>query len=72
MFRLFYNGIITDFNLIVYNRWGQKVWTSDDPDEGWDGTKDGTPQTADTYLYLARFRQDGVELEEEGQFTLLR
>ena len=72
VFRLFYNGIITDFNLIVYNRWGQKVWTSDDPDEGWDGTKDGTPQTADTYLYLARFRQDGVELEEEGQFTLLR
>ena len=71
-FRLFYNGTVTDYTLIVYDRWGQKVFTSDDPMEGWDGTKNGTPQTADTYLYLAKFRQDGVELQREGQFTLLR
>ena len=71
-FRLFYNGTITDYTLIVYNRWGQKVFTSNDPQEGWDGTKDGTPQNADTYLYLAKFRQDGAELQEEGQVSLLR
>ena len=71
-FRLFFNGAITDYTMIVYNRWGQKVFTSDDPLEGWDGTKGGTPQNADTYLYLAKFRQDGVELQREGQFTLLR
>ena len=71
-FRLFYNGIITDYTMIVYNRWGQKVFTSSDPQEGWDGTKDGTPQNADVYTYLAKFRQDGVELQEDGQVTLLR
>ena len=71
-FRMFFNGQISDYTMIVYDRWGQKVFTSDDPLEGWDGTKDGTPQTADVYLYLARFRQDGVEVEEEGQVSLLR
>lgn len=71
-FRLFFNGSITDYTMIVYDRWGQKVFTSDDPLQGWDGTKGGTPQNADTYLYLAKFRQDGVELQREGQFTLLR
>ena len=71
-FRLFYNGTITDYTMIVFDRWGQKVFTSDDPQEGWDGTKDGTPQSADVYLYVARFRQDGLELTEEGQVSLLR
>ncbi|WP_420460286.1 gliding motility-associated C-terminal domain-containing protein [Neolewinella sp.] len=71
-FRMFFNGQISDYTMIVYDRWGQKVFTSDNPTEGWDGTKDGTPQNADVYLYLARFRQDGVEVEEEGQVSLLR
>ena len=71
-FRLFYNGVITDYTLIVYDRWGQKVFTSNEPTEGWDGTKNGTPQPADVYLFLAKFRQDGAELQEEGQVTLIR
>ena len=71
-FRMFFNGQISDYTMIVYDRWGQKVFTSDNPTEGWDGTKDGTPQNADVYLYQARFRQDGVEVEEEGQVSLLR
>ncbi len=71
-FRLFFNGQLTDYTMLVYNRWGQKVFSSDDPLEGWDGTVDGTPQNADVYLYLAKFRQDGVDLQEEGQFNLIR
>ncbi|WP_168797433.1 T9SS type B sorting domain-containing protein [Neolewinella litorea] len=71
-FRMFFNGNVTDYTMLVYDRWGQKVFTSDDPLEGWDGTKNGTPQPADVYLYLARFRQDGVELQEEGQVSLVR
>ncbi|NJB85309.1 gliding motility-associated-like protein [Lewinella marina] len=71
-FRLFFNGTITDYTMLVYDRWGQKVFSSDDPLEGWDGTKNGTPQPADVYLYLAKFRQDGVELQEEGQVSLVR
>lgn len=71
-FRLFFNGNLTDYTLLVYDRWGQKVFSSDDPLEGWDGTTNGTPQPADVYIYLAKFRQDGVELQEDGQVTLVR
>ncbi len=71
-FRLFFNGQLSDYTMIVYDRWGQKVFTSIDPLEGWDGTKGGTPQNADVYLYLAKFRQDGVELQQEGQVSLIR
>ncbi|MEM6772399.1 MAG: gliding motility-associated C-terminal domain-containing protein, partial [Bacteroidota bacterium] len=72
IFRIFFNGDITDYTMTVFNRWGQKVFTSNDVQQGWDGTKDGTAQNQDTYLFLAKFRFNGVEFEEEGQFTLVR
>ena len=73
-FQLFFaNGVaVADFTLIVYNRWGQEVFESSDPGEGWDGTTNGKPQNLGTYLYLAKFRIDGQEFTEDGQFTLVR
>ncbi len=64
----------TDYTLIIYNRWGQPVFKSTDPDEVWDGTKDGTPQNMDTYLFRMSFRfpnSETVEVED-GQFSLIR
>ena len=73
-FRVFFDGSasVDDFTLVVFNRWGQSVFESSDPAQGWDGTKNGKPQNLDTYLYLARFTVDGREIEVEGQFALVR
>ena len=65
-------GSLTEFNLSVFNRWGQRVFESSDPDEGWDGTKNGTPQNSDLYLYLTTFTINGLEVTEDGQFNLVR
>ena len=58
--------------MTIFNRWGQKVFTSTDVDEGWDGTKNGSPQNADAYLYITKFRINGAEETLEGQFSLVR
>ena len=73
-FQVFFEGGVSvqDFTLIVFNRWGQNVFETSDPTEGWDGTKNGTPQNLDTYLYIARFTVDGREVELDGQFALVR
>lgn len=71
-FRVFFSGELDNFSLSVYNRWGQEVFESNDPTRGWDGTKNGHPQNIDTYLYYARFTQNGVDFVEEGQFVLVR
>ena len=71
-FRVFFNGELTDFNLQVYNRWGQLVFESRNPEQGWDGQKDGKPQPMDVYLYRTTFRQNGVDVEDEGEVTLVR
>ena len=74
LFRVFYpeSAQVTEFTLSVFNRWGQKVFMSSDIDQGWDGTKNGTPQNMDTYLYIANFRINGELFEREGQFSLIR
>ncbi|MGB3546497.1 MAG: choice-of-anchor L domain-containing protein [Saprospiraceae bacterium] len=71
-FRIFYNGNVRDFTLIVYNRWGQKVFETNDPLEVWTGERDGTAQPADVYLYRAMFNQNGQMVEKTGEVTLLR
>jgi len=72
-FRLFAPlNTVTDYTLVIYNRWGQSVFESTDPLEDWDGTRNGTPQNMDTYLYVAKYRLNGAEREEDGQFSLVR
>lgn len=73
-FGLFTNCPVSDFTLIVYNRWGQPVFSTSDPGQRWDGTNDGTPANMDTYLYRMVFRfldEEGLQ-EREGQFSLVR
>jgi gliding motility-associated-like protein len=72
IFKVYHNGQITDYTMIIFNRWGQQVFSSSNVNEVWDGTKDGTPQNSDIYLYVTKFRINGAEKNEEGQFNLVR
>jgi gliding motility-associated-like protein len=44
------------YEFIVYNRWGQMVFSTTDPDEGWDGTYRGEYVQQDIYVYILNFR----------------
>lgn len=57
----------------VYNRWGQKVFETYDPEGEWDGTFKGEPQPVETYGYYYRVRcLGGTVSEKKGNVTLLR
>ncbi len=47
-------GIKNLENFKVYNRWGQLVYSTDRPGQGWDGTINGIPQQMATFVYIAR------------------
>jgi gliding motility-associated-like protein len=38
---------------IIYNRWGQPVFTTKDFTKGWDGKIKGMPQSPGTYVWVA-------------------
>lgn len=73
LFRLFSSCEVAAYQLKIFNRWGDTVFNSDDPDTGWDGTSGGAPQNVDTYLYAATYRlRDGEAQNVTGQFVLVR
>ncbi|MBO9698891.1 MAG: PKD domain-containing protein [Sporocytophaga sp.] len=38
----------------VFNRWGQEIFSTDDINEGWDGTFKGQKQNSDLYVYKVK------------------
>ena len=57
----------------IYNRWGQLVFESNDPNRGWDGTFRGNPQPMDVYAYtLEATFFDGTRTSKKGDITLIR
>ena len=59
--------------LVIYNRWGEKVFVSSNPAEGWDGNFNGRAQPAGTYVYYLMMRGlDGKEINQKGTLVLIR
>lgn len=46
---------IIDFELMVFNRWGELLWTTANLGEGWDGTYMGTNVPVDTYVWKVQY-----------------
>lgn len=64
---------VTKYYFYVMNRWGVKVFETQDPDEGWDGTHDGEEAAAGVYIYYLQYATPGqAAREERGSFTLIR
>ena len=59
-------------NLIVYNRWGEKVFESSDPEIGWDGRFEGKKLTADVYGYYLTVTCPTTTIVKKGNVTLLK
>ena len=57
----------------VYNRWGQQVFSTQDPKAGWDGTVNGVVQDMGVYHYIIRLAYpDGKVEVYKGDITLVR
>lgn len=57
----------------IYNRWGQKVYETNNRKSAWDGTYKGKLQPADVYAYTLDVTfSDGTKVKKTGDITLLR
>jgi gliding motility-associated-like protein len=72
VFRAVVNGEKT-FHIELYNRWGEKLWETDDKYAGWDGTYKAEDAQQDVYAWFIKVTAyDGEEYTYEGTVTLLR
>ncbi len=57
----------------IYNRWGQLIFETSQPDNGWDGTFRSVDSPMGTYLYrLVYTTSEGVQNQKNGSFTLVK
>ena len=42
------------YDLTIFNRWGNKIFTSTDPELGWDGKHDSKNANSDVYVYILK------------------
>ena len=70
---------IVGIDIIIYNRWGEIVFRSDDvgivnnPAFGWDGRLNGVEQEMGTYVYqLSATGGSGTTVQLQGNITLVR
>ena len=57
----------------VYNRWGNRLFETADPTQGWDGTYNGNAQPEGTYIYLIEATASGGKpYLQKGTVLLMR
>ena len=63
---------VLDFQLWIYNRWGELIFTTKDVEEGWDGKINGKLAKPDVYVWKAKGKfTNGKAFEKAGDVTLI-
>ena len=64
---------IKEFSMIIYNRWGNSIYESNNPFEGWDGTFQGNEVQEGNYVYIIHVITDaGGAYDRVGSVNLIR
>lgn len=64
---------ITEFDMVIFNRWGELMFHSNDPNFGWDGYYNGKLCQQDVYMYKIRARyENGEPFVRVGDVNLIR
>ncbi|MBI1838086.1 MAG: gliding motility-associated C-terminal domain-containing protein [Flavobacteriia bacterium] len=63
-----------DFSMLIFNRWGETIFESNDPAMGWDGTYNGLIQQDGTYTWRISFKMSQTDEKKlvVGNVNLLK
>jgi gliding motility-associated-like protein len=64
----------SEYNLMIFNRWGEKMFESSIHEDSWDGTFRGEMAPIGQYVYLViyRFKDKNITETKFGSMTLVR
>jgi gliding motility-associated-like protein len=64
---------LSDYDMKIFNRWGQLIFESNDISDGWDGFDSGTRAEIGTYLWNIEYVLEGGTIKRaSGYVSLLR
>jgi gliding motility-associated-like protein len=73
IFKPFIQGQIEKYELMVYNRYGQKIFYSNNMNAGWDGNFKGAEQGSGAYIWICAFKAKGESaISKKGTVFLIK
>lgn len=65
---------VHDYSFLVFDRWGEKIFETENSDDGWNGYYHNRLCSNDVYVYKITFRDDvrGIYHQYIGRVTLVR
>lgn len=67
------HSFVLDFNLKIYNRWGQLVFETNDKKKSWDGSHFDSQVQSDVYFYVINYSGfDRQSYSKTGNLSLIR
>jgi len=65
---------VKEFHMVVYNRWGQKVFETSNPAQGWNGLFNGQVESSATFVWYCEFKKPGNadKIKMKGAVTLIK
>ncbi len=69
-----YSHLLQDFHMEIFDRWGEKIFESNDINTGWDGTYKGKPAQMEVYVWKIWYTKihTSKEITQVGTVTLVR
>ncbi|MDR0994700.1 MAG: gliding motility-associated C-terminal domain-containing protein [Tannerella sp.] len=72
VFKVAYKSLVR-FHAHIFNRWGQEIYSWNDPAGGWDGKRNGHLVPSGVYFYIIEATgSDGVKYLKKGDINILR
>ncbi|OLY93879.1 gliding motility-associated C-terminal domain-containing protein [Cnuella takakiae] len=65
-------GLVQDFSLRIFNRWGELLFQTRDVSQCWDGRFQGKLQPSEVYVYIIKGRTACGEVSRTGTVVLLK
>ncbi|MDP9040536.1 MAG: gliding motility-associated C-terminal domain-containing protein, partial [Bacteroidota bacterium] len=73
VFRPILLGNVVNMDFQVFNRWGQRVFQTNQQGQGWDGTIGNMPCAAQAYIWICSYTLKGaLPVHEKGTVILIR
>jgi gliding motility-associated-like protein len=72
VFKMISNKNLEQFNLVIYNRWGQEVFSTNNYEQGWNGQYQDNDCPDGVYFYLISYSYKKNNYSTCGTVTLLR
>lgn len=72
-FKPYIEGVLVQYRLTIFNRWGEEIFKTSDPLSSWDGTYKNIPQQPGLFTWQCSYRFEGEEaVFIKGQLILIK